>query len=139
MAYNLTITGAELQALLNFTETKVETTLFSGNTTGDITLLESAANFSELVVYYEGYQTNCPQTMTIYAPNGKRINLSVVEDSAGGGTRVRRTAYYISGTSMAVVPSGSGIAAGFTLLNGTAVSQNLTENVIHVTKVVGRG
>lgn len=138
MAYNLTITGAELQALLNFTETKVETTLFSGNTTGDITLSESAANFSELVVYYEGYQTNCPQTITIYAPNGKRINLAVVEDSAGGGTRVRRTAYDISGTSMAVVTGGS-IAAGFTLLNGTAVSQTLTGNVIHVTKVVGRG
>ena len=138
MAYNLTITGAELQALLDFTETKVESTLFSGDTTGDITLLESAANFSELVVYYEGYQTNCPQTMTIYAPNEKRINLAVVEDSAGGGTRVRRTAYYISGTSMEVVAGGS-IAAGFTLLNGTAVSQNLTGNVIHVTKVVGRG
>ena len=138
MAYNLTITGAELQALLNFTETKVETTLFSGDTTGDITLSESAANFSELVVYYEGYQTNSPQTMTIYAPNEKRINLAVVEDSAGGGTRVRRTAYYISGTSMAVVAGGS-IAAGFTLLNGTEVSQNLTGNVIHVTKVVGRG
>ena len=138
MAYNLTITGAELQALLDFTETKVETTLFSGDTTGDITLLESAANFSELVVYYEGYQTNCPQTMTIYAPNEKRINLAVIEDSAGGGTRVRRTAYHISGTSMEVVAGGS-IAAGFTLLNGTAVSQNLTGNVIHVTKVVGRG
>lgn len=138
MAYNLTITGAELQALLNFTETKVETTLFSGNTTGDITLSESAANFSELVVYYEGYNNTNPQTMTIASPNGKRINLAVVEDSAGGGTRVRRTAYDISGTSMAVVASGS-IAAGFTLLNGTAVSQNLTENVIHVTKVVGRG
>lgn len=138
MAYNLTITGAELQALLNFTETKVETTLFSGDTTGDITLSESAANFSELVVYYEGYQTNSPQTMTIYAPNEKRINLAVVEDSAGGGTRIRRTAYYISGTSMAVVTSGT-FEAGFTLLNGTAVSQNLTGNVIHVTKVVGRG
>lgn len=138
MAYNLTITGAELQALLNFTETKVEKTLFSGDTTGDITLSESAANFSELIVYYEGYQTNCPQTMTIYAPNEKRINLAVVEDSAGGGTRVRRTAYDISGTSMAVVAGGS-IAAGFTLLNGTAVSQTLTGNVIHVTKVVGRG
>ena len=138
MAYNLTITGAELQALLNFTETKVETTLFSGDTTGDITLSESAANFSELVVYYEGYQTNSPQTMTIYAPNEKRINLAVVEDSAGDGTRIRRTAYYISGTSMAVVASGT-FAAGFTLLNGTAVSQNLTGNVIHVTKVVGRG
>lgn len=138
MAYNLTITGAELQALLNFTETKVETTLFSGDTTGDITLSESAANFSELVVYYEGYQTNSPQTMTIYAPNEKRINLAVVEDSAGDGTRIRRTAYYISGTSMAVMASGT-FAAGFTLLNGTAVSQNLTGNVIHVTKVVGRG
>lgn len=138
MAYNLTITGAELQALLNFTETKVETTLFSGNTTGDITLSESAANFSELIIYYEGYNNTNPQTMTIASPNGKRINLAVVEDSAGGGTRVRRTAYDISGTSMAVVASGS-IAAGFTLLNGTAVSQNLTGNVIHVTKVVGRG
>lgn len=137
MAYNLTITGAELQALLNFTETKVETTLFSGDTTGDITLSESAANFAELVVYYEGYQTNCPQTMTIYAPNEKRINLAVVEDSAGGGTRIRRTAYNISGTSMAVVAGGT-FAAGFTLLNGTAVSQTLTGNVIHVTKVVGR-
>ncbi len=137
MAYNLTITGAELQALLNFTETKVETTLFSGDTTGDITLSESAANFSELVVYYEGYQTNSPQTMTIYAPNAKRINLVVVEDSAGGGTRIRRTAYNISGTSMEVVASGT-FAAGFTLLNGTAVSQTLTGNVIHVTKVVGR-
>lgn len=138
MAYNLTITGAELQALLNFTETKVETTLFSGDTTGDITLSESAANFSELVIYYEGFSGANPQTMTIDSPNGKRINLAVVEDSAGGGTRVRRTAYDISGTSMAVVTGGS-IAAGFTLLNGTAVSQTLTGNVIHVTKVVGRG
>lgn len=138
MAYNLTITGAELQALLNFTETKVETTLFSGDTTGDITLSESAANFSELVIYYEGFNGANPQTMAIDSPNGKRINLAVVEDSAGGGTRVRRTAYDISGTSMAVVAGGS-IAAGFTLLNGTAVSQTLTGNVIHVTKVVGRG
>ena len=138
MAYNLSVTGAELQALLNFVETKDETVLFSGDTTGDVTLSQSAANFSELVIYYEGYQTNCPRTMTVYSPNGKRINLDIVEDSAGGGTRVRRTAYDISGTSMALATGGS-IAPGFTLLNGTAVSQTLTGNVIHVTKEVGRG
>ena len=138
MAFNLTITGAELQALLNFVETKEETVLFSGDTTGDITLSESAANFSELVIYYEGYQTNCPRTMTVYAPNGKRVNLDIVEDSAGGGTRVRRTAYNISGTNMALATS-SAISPGFTLLNGTSVSQSLGDNVIHVTKVVGRG
>lgn len=138
MAYTFTQTGAEIQAILDFVQTKMETVLFSGDTTGTVTLSESAANFSELVIYYEGASNRSPQTMTIASPNGRRICLSIVEDSVSNGTRVRRASYDISGTSISLT-TATGYSPGYTLLNGTAVSQSLGTNVIHITKVVGRG
>ena len=138
MAYTFTQTGAEIQAILDFVQTKMETVLFSGDTTGTVTLSESAANFSELVIYYEGASSRDPQTMTILNPNGRRIGLSIVEDSASNGTRIRRASYEISGTSISLT-TATGFSPGYTLLNGTAVSQSLGTNVIHITKVVGRG
>lgn len=138
MAYSFTQTAAEIQALLNFVQSKMETVLFSGDTTGNVTLSQSAANFSELVIYYEGYNGANPQTITILSPNGRTVNLAVVEDSTSSGTRIRRTAYEISGTAISL-KTGSYYNPGYTNLNNTAVSQSLGTNVIHIKKVVGRG
>lgn len=137
MAYTFTQTGAEIQALLDFVQTKVETVLFSGDTTGTVTLSSSAANFSELVIYYEGYNAESPQTITVLNPNGRTVSLAIVEDSKSSGTRIRRASYEISGTSISL-KTGS-YNPGYTNLNNTAVSQSLGTNVIHIKKVVGRG
>lgn len=136
MSYTFTQTGAEIQALLDFVQTKMETVLFSGNTSGDVTLSESAANFSELDIYYEGYNGANPQTMTIDSPNGRTINLFLIESAGGLGTRIRQGKYTISGTAITNDAANSAqIVIG---VDGTVETTRGT-NVIHITKVVGRG
>lgn len=136
MAISFTQAGAEIQALLNFVQTKMETVLFSGNTTGDVTLSESAANFSELIIYYEGYNNTNPQTMTIASPNGRTISLYLIESAGGDGTRIRDGKYTISGTS---ITNDAANSAQIVIGTDGTVTTTKGTNVIRITKVVGRG
>lgn len=74
--------------------------LFSGSTTGDVTLSESAANFSKLIVYgkYEFWETSTE----IYSPNGKGGALQFFIPDAGPATMVyiKASAFKISGTKI---------------------------------------
>lgn len=136
MAFSFDKTGAEIQTLLNFVQTKVETVLFSGDTQGDVALSESAANFSELVIYYEGYNGSNPQTMTIDSPNGRSITLSLVEPNGSGEVRIRLARYNISDNAMICQTANQRTGA----MVITSSSATWTDgNVIHITKVVGRG
>lgn len=136
MAYTFTQTGAEIQALLNFVQSKMETVLFSGDSQGDVTLSESAANFSELVIYYEGYNGRDPQSLVLAEPNGKTIDLNIVETNLDASVRIRVARYTISGTSMTLATGDN--VNGYMLLKTTGNTWT-DGNVIHITKVVGRG
>lgn len=134
MAYQFTQTAAQIQALLDYVETLVPVVLFTGDATGDVTLSQSAANYSKLKIYYDGYNGRSPQCLELTAPNGRTIDLSIVEPNGGGQVRIRIARYTISGTSITLktgenwngnillTPSGNTWADG---------------NVIHVTRVEG--
>ena len=116
----------------------IPVTLFSGDATGNVTLSETSANFSKIEILYEGYNGRSPCTLTVYNPNGKNISLSIVEDvnNSAGGVRLRRTSYNISGTSISLA-SGSTFFPGFTEIKCTTITENVSGNVIHITKVYG--
>ena len=108
--------------------------LFSGDTVGAVTLSQSAADYSMLEIFYEGYNSANPQSQRIYSPDGKTIGLGIIE--VGGSaqtTRIRRTSYTVSGTS--ITPDTT--TAGYALLNSSGVSHTVGTNVIHITRVVG--
>lgn len=111
-------------------------TLFSGDTVGNVSLSQSSRAFNKLEIRYCGYNGTSPKTLIVYSPYGKRITLDIVEDSANtsGGTRLRRTTYNIEEYAITLA---SNFHPGFTLLNGTDVSQNITSNSIHITEVTG--
>ena len=113
-------------------------TIFTGNSVGNVTLTSSAANFDLLEIFYEGYNSASPMSMKILDPNGRSINLSITEYGTGEGntnpgTRIRRSQYTISGTSITINDSHSGHhligTAGSTFTMGTGV--------IHIIRVDG--
>lgn len=116
----------------------IPVTLFSGDTTGNVTLSETSANFSKIEILYEGYNGRSPCTLTVYNPNGKTISLSIVEDvgNSAGGVRLRRTMYTISGTAINVDTGGASFP-GYTEIKGTTITENVSGNVLHITKVYG--
>ena len=113
------------------------TTLFDDATgeDGNITLSQSAAKFSYLEIFFTDNNNNGNSSIKIANPNGKYADLSLIEQ---GGTNkytyIRRTEYYISGTS--ITPETSN--AGYVLIVDNAVNTTTAgTNYIKVTKVIG--
>lgn len=102
--------------------------LFSGTaTTGTVTLSETAANYSMLLIQYRDNDSNYSSKLII-GPNGKRVVLDMVYGVSGVGNLKSRTVT-ISGTSITTV-SGSTMDAAH---NGGAD----TTNHIYITQVWG--
>lgn len=102
--------------------------LFSGTaTTGTVTLSETAANYSMLLIQYRDNDSNYSSKLII-GPNGKRVVLDMVYGVSGVGNLKSRTVT-ISGTSITTV-SGSTMDAAH---NGGAN----TTNHIYITQVWG--
>lgn len=102
--------------------------LFSGTaTTGTVTLSETAANYSMLLIQYRDNDSNYSSKLII-GPNGKRVVLDMVYGVSGVGNLKSRTVS-ISGTSITTV-SGSTMDAAH---NGGAG----TTNHIYITQVWG--
>lgn len=134
MPYQFTQTGAEIQALLDYVESIVPVNLFSGDSTSDVPLSQSAANYSMLEIFYEGYNTANPQSIRILNPNGRRVTLSVVETGGSPSqTRVRYSTYNISGTSITITDANS----GYVMIANTGNTHTMGSGVIHVTRVDG--
>lgn len=74
------------------------TTLYSGASGGTINLLQSTADFSYLEIFYTDNGGNGHSSTRVYSPNGKKLDLSIIEASDGtvGYTYIRRTLYTIS-------------------------------------------
>ena len=102
--------------------------LFSGTaTTGTVTLSETAANYSMLLIQYRDNDSNYSSKLII-SPNGKKVVLDMVYGVSGVGNLKSRTVT-ISGTSITTV-SGSTMDAAH---NGGAG----TTNHIYITQVWG--
>lgn len=102
--------------------------LFSGTaTTGTVTISETAANYSMLLIQYRDNDSNYSSKLII-SPNGKRVVLDMVYGVSGVGNLKSRTVT-ISGTSITTV-SGSTMDAAH---NGGAN----TTNHIYITQVWG--
>lgn len=102
--------------------------LFSGTaTTGTVTLSDTAANYSMLLIQYRDNDSNYSSKLII-SPNGKKVVLDMVYGVSGIGNLKSRTVT-ISGTSITTV-SGSTMDAAH---NGGAG----TTNHIYITQVWG--
>lgn len=110
------------------------TTLFTGDETGDVTLSSSAANYSMLEIFFEGYNARSPQSIKVINPNGRTIDLSVTEPNGSGQIRIRIARYTISGTSITLTTAANW--NGYMLLT-TSGNTWTNGNVIHVTRVDG--
>jgi hypothetical protein len=74
--------------------------LYSGSTTGTVTLSETAASFSKLIIYgkYDTFYTST----TVYSPNGKSGCLEFFIPNAGPATMVyiKSRTFGINGTQI---------------------------------------
>lgn len=108
------------------------TTLYSSSagTYGTITLSYSAANFTYLEIFYMDNNSNGHNSIKIYSPNGKQIDISTVEpsDATASRTYIRRSLYTISGTSL--TPSTT--VCGYVCIDGS------TDTGLDVTHVGGQ-
>ena len=104
----------------------------SSGTSGTITLSETAANFNYLEVYYalttdSGYSCSKAQS-----PNGKKVNLQIVNGIATNNISIAGCTISISGTSITFSAGKTiAIASGFTL-NGFS-----NTNEIKIYKILG--
>ena len=106
----------------------------SAGTRATVTLSESAANFEYIEIYFMDNNAAHHSSMKIFSPNGKRVDLALIEASSNS-TYIRRTRYQISGTSLTPTISNGG---GYFLATNSSVSfSGLGTNYIFVYRVVG--
>ena len=119
---------------VDMSDVRARDVLYSGSQTGTVTLAASAANYDELEIYYEGYNGTNPQSIRVINPDGRTISTAIVEVGwTATQTRIRRTSWAISGTT--ITPDAS--RAGFVTIDGSAITNTMGTNVIHITRVVG--
>lgn len=111
------------------------TTLYNNTsgTTGTVTLSESAANFTNLEIYY-AKSGNAYNSTKIPSPNGKNVNLTLNE-YVGGQSIMQTLAknMKISTTSITVVSN----SYGYGNVASAGASGAAAENQIYIYKVVG--
>lgn len=113
------------------------TTLYnsSGNA-GTITLSYAVSNYTYLEIFYKDNNSNGHSCMKVYSPDGKKIDLSIIEasDTTASRTYIRRTMYTISGTT--ITPNVN--ISGFVQIDGTTITQTSTgTNYLRITRVLG--
>jgi uncharacterized repeat protein (TIGR02543 family) len=109
-------------------------TLFSGNSTGAITLSQSPDNFAYLEIFFTDNNGEKGGYTKLHSPYTSVIDLWIVEAGDSNITFVRRTYYTISGTTM--TPNTT--TAGYVRIVGSTVSHTVGTNYIKITKVLGR-
>lgn len=101
--------------------------------TGTITLTTAASQYVYLEIYFTDNNNDGGGYTKVYKPNGKVIDLSLIEASSGATTYYRRTEYTISGTSI----SPNVEFAGYVRISTATPSHTTGTNYIKITRVVG--
>ena len=109
--------------------------LYSGSTSGTITLKYSSANYSYIEIFYADNNSNGHNSTRIYAPNGKKIDLSLIEasDNTSQRTYIRRSLYTISGSTITPIAD----VCGYVQMDGTTTSHLTGSNYIKIIRVLG--
>lgn len=109
--------------------------LFTGNDLTPVTLSDSVANYTYIEIFYVDNNSAGFNSTRIYNPNGKTVDLSIIEpsDSTANRTYIRRTAFAISGNT--ITPNTS--TSGYVLIDGTNVSTTNGANYIAIQRVLG--
>lgn len=120
------------------------TEFYTGSTAGTITKTlasgDSIDNYKYLEIYYTDNNNNGHNSVKIYSPNGRKIDLSLIEpsDNTASRTYIRRTMYTIAGDSNVFTITPSSTARGYVQIDGTAVTQTATDqNYIKIIKILG--
>lgn len=102
--------------------------LYSGSTTGTVTLTETAANFLYLIIIVGFSDTGSSGTICVYSPNGKTVDAHAVAVSSNSAS-VGRVRYVISGTTMT--------ASNNYLAKSTNSSWSYSQNGVYCKAVIG--
>lgn len=101
---------------------------------GAITLSQPASEFKYLEIYFEDNNLNGAGYTKVYNPDGKEVDLSIVEATPTDMTYIRRTSYSISDTTITPISMGY---LNFGATTGTSVSVSTGTNYLRITRVVG--
>lgn len=99
-----------------------------------VTLSQSAADFTYLEIYFEDNNLDGAGYTKIYNPDGKEVDLSVIEATPSNMTYIRRTSYSISGKT--ITPLNTGYL-NFGASTGTSTTVATGTNYLRITRVVG--
>ena len=100
----------------------------------EIHLSESAEKFTYLELYYMDNNGRRGGYLKVYNPNGKIVDLSIIEGSDENVTYIRRTRYWIDGNTIA--PEYA--KAGYVLIQNQSVTQyGEGYNFLRITRVIG--
>lgn len=102
--------------------------LYSGSTTGTVTLTETAANFLYFIIIVGFSDTGSSGTICVYSPNGKTVDANAVAVSSNSAS-VGRVRYVISGTTMT--------ASNNYLAKSTKSSWSYSQNGVYCKAVIG--
>lgn len=104
-------------------------------TTGTVVLSESAANFSYIVITVGYTDTGACQSLTVYGPNGKTVDISAVMVTNSGGN-LQRQRYTISGTTISNYVESSGKTATYRS-DFSSSGHSFSQSSLYVKSVLG--
>lgn len=108
--------------------TTLYTVLFSGDSTGTVTLSDSAANYAKLKIFF--YSDNMYNSVEVVSPNSKKVVLM--------GATSATTVYFHFVTKIINGTSITNDAGGEMYISGqNACNKGSTYNGIHITRVEG--
>ena len=77
----------------------------TAGTNGQVTLTESAANYTMLEILFRG-NDGYLNSVNVWSPNGKNVALAVIESTANGAVNIKRRTVTISGTKISTATYG---------------------------------
>lgn len=99
---------------------------------------DSLNNYTYLEIFYTSYSGNALESVKVYKPNGKAVDLHTVEaGSATNVTYIRRTKYTISGSGNSFTITPSTDNAGYVKIEKGTVSTTLGSGIIKIVRVIG--
>lgn len=117
---------------------------YTGSTAGTIQKTLSAGdnidNYKYLEILYTDNNNNGHNSVKIYSPNGRLVDLSLIEvaDSTATRTYIRRTLYTVAGDGNTLTITPSSAARGYVRIDGTTITETKTDqNYIKIIKVLG--
>ena len=101
----------------------------STGTTGDVTLSETAANYSYIEIFYRSTTDNIRGSVKIFSPQQKYANMNICQVDSSGHFYIKTKTVYINGTSI----TQYGYAGYVDATTGTYTA----ENGFYIFRVIG--